>query len=182
VTDLEPDPTGDRRRCVLSLGSNLGDRLDQLQEAVDALLEAPGIQPVALSPVYETRPVGGRADQPDYLNAVLLVDTSLSARTMLERAQSVEAALGRDRSTEGEPNAPRPIDVDIVVLHGEVEDARDLQVPHPRAHERAFVLAPWRDVDEAAELPGHGRVVDLLGRVGEDGVQRRDDLVLRLPA
>ncbi|MGH8866997.1 MAG: 2-amino-4-hydroxy-6-hydroxymethyldihydropteridine diphosphokinase [Actinomycetes bacterium] len=177
MTHLEADPTSESRRCVISLGSNVGERLDNLQQATDTLLEAPGIQPVAVSPVYETRPVGP-VDQPDYLNAVLVVDTALTARTLLERAQSIENALGRVREEQW---GPRTIDVDLVLLDGTKEEAPDLTVPHPRAHERAFVLAPWRDVDEDAEIPGHGRVVDLLAGIGEGGVTRRDDVALRLP-
>lgn len=171
------DPTGTPRRCVISLGSNLGDRMEHLQQAVTTLLEAPGITGVAVSPVYETSPVGG-PDQGDYLNAVLLVETVLSGRVLLERAQSLEGALGRVR---GERWGARVIDVDLVDYGGEKSDEPDLLLPHPRAHERAFVLAPWLDVDPDAELVGRGLVSDLLASVSRQRVERRDDLVLRLP-
>jgi len=177
VTLAAAEPSQQPRRCVLSLGSNLGDRLDNLQQAVDALLEAPGLVALSLSPVYETAPVGG-PDQPDFLNAVLVVDTVLSGRVLLERAQALEHAMGRVR---GEYHGPRVIDVDLVHLDGEETREDDLVLPHARAHERAFVLAPWLDVDADAELPGRGRVRDLLDRVGLDGVDRRDDMALRLP-
>ena len=171
------EPSQQSRRCVLSLGSNLGDRLDNLQQAVDALLEAPGLVAESVSPVYETAPVGG-PDQPDFLNAVLVVQTVLSGRVLLERAQALEHAMGRVRD---ERFGPRIIDVDLVDLAGEQADESDLVLPHPRAHERAFVLAPWLDVDAEAEVPGHGPVRDLLARLGADSVRRRDDLALRMP-
>jgi 2-amino-4-hydroxy-6-hydroxymethyldihydropteridine diphosphokinase len=162
---------------VLALGSNLGDRLDTLQDAVDALFEAPGLDFVAVSPVYETDPVGG-PPQPDYLNAVLIADTALSPRTLLERAQGAEAAFHRTRETAW---GPRTLDVDIITFGDEVTDDGDLVLPHPRAHERAFVLAPWHDIDPAAEIPGRGRVADLLAKTGTAGV-RRFDATLQPPA
>ena len=164
------------RRAVLSLGSNLGDRLALLQRAVDALRAVPDLTAVAVSAVYETAPVGGR-EQPDYLNAVLLVETALPARALLEAALGVEASLGRVRE---ERWGPRTVDVDVLAVGGERHDEPDLTLPHPRAHERAFVLAPWRDVDPAAELPGLGPVAGLLDRLGTAGVRRRDDLRLEV--
>jgi 2-amino-4-hydroxy-6-hydroxymethyldihydropteridine diphosphokinase len=149
--------------AVLSVGSNLGDRLAMLQLAVDVLA------PTAVSPVYETAPVGG-VEQDDYLNAVLVCD--LGAADAWERAQRAEAAAGRERVVRW---GPRTLDVDLVVADGPVPDG--LVLPHPRAHERAFVLRPWLDVDPDAVLPGHGPVRDLL--VGGAGVRRRDDLRLR---
>jgi 2-amino-4-hydroxy-6-hydroxymethyldihydropteridine diphosphokinase len=167
------------RRAALGLGSNLGDRLENLQGAVDALLGSPEVQAVSVSPVYETEPVGGPAEQPAYLNAVLVVDTTLSPRTLLERAHAVEEAFGRVRE---ERWGPRTLDVDVLAVGDKVVEEDDgLVVPHPRAHERAFVLAPWADADRDATLPGHGRVVDLLDKVDRSGVRRRDDLVLELP-
>jgi 2-amino-4-hydroxy-6-hydroxymethyldihydropteridine diphosphokinase len=159
-----------RRRAVLALGSNLGERLDTLQGAVDGLFDTPGMDFVAVSPVYETDPVGG-PPQPEYLNAVLIADTALSARTVLERAQGAEAAFHRTREVA---SGPRTLDVDVVVCGDEVRDDPDLVLPHPRAHERAFVLAPWRDLDPDAEIPGRGRVTDLLAKIGTSGVRRCD--------
>jgi len=163
---------------VLALGSNLGDRLDNLQGALDALLDSPGLSFLAVSPVYETTPVGG-PDQPDYLNAVLVAETSLSARTILERAQGVEDVFQRTRE---ETWGPRTLDVDVIVYGDEVSDDPELILPHPRAHERAFVLAPWHDVDPSAEIPGRGRVAELLAVAGPYGVRRSADAVLRAPA
>jgi 2-amino-4-hydroxy-6-hydroxymethyldihydropteridine diphosphokinase len=161
---------------VLSLGSNVGDRLAALRSAVTGLTVDRRLRPVALSPVYETAPVGGRP-QPDYLNAVLVADTDLDPHALLALTQATEAAHGRVRPA-GERWGPRPLDVDIVVYGGLRHSDPVLTLPHPRAHERAFVLVPWADVDPAAELPGHGPVADLAARVGGQGVRRRDDLAL----
>lgn len=152
------------RRAVLSLGSNLGDRFATLRAAVAALAATPGVDLVAVSPGYETVPVGG-PPQPDYLNAVVLLDTALTARALLIRAQQVENAYGRQR---GQRWGPRTLDVDVIALGDLIlveEDPPPLVLPHPRAHERAFVLAPWLQVDPAAVLPGRGCVAELLGRL-----------------
>jgi 2-amino-4-hydroxy-6-hydroxymethyldihydropteridine diphosphokinase len=172
--DLRPR----RRRVVLALGSNLGDRLENLQGAVDALFDAAGFGFVAVSPVYETAPVGG-PEQPDYLNAVIVLDTALSARTILDRAHGVEEVFGRVRDQRW---GPRTLDVDVIVCGDEVSDDPELTLPHPRAHERAFVLAPWHDVDPDATIPGRGRVADLLAAVGPDGVRRVMGSELQPPA
>jgi 2-amino-4-hydroxy-6-hydroxymethyldihydropteridine diphosphokinase len=171
------------RRAVLALGSNLGDRLATLQGGVDALLGAPGLALVALSPVYETVPVGG-PPQPEYLNAVLIAETSLPPADLLRRAQAAEAAFGRVRH---EVWGPRTLDVDVIVYGDVVSDDPELTLPHPRAQERAFVLAPWLDADPDAEIPGQGRVAALLDAVvarsgGQPGVRRLDDVQLRPPA
>lgn len=165
------------RRVALGLGSNLGDRLEYLQAAVDTLTETPDIVPVAVSGVYETDPVGGPEGQDPYLNAVLLVDTMLSARTLVERALAVEDAYGRSRL---ERWGPRTIDIDLLAVGAEVIDEPGLSVPHPLAAQRAFVLQPWAEVDPDFDLPGHGRVADLAERAGWVGV-RRTDLYLLLP-
>jgi 2-amino-4-hydroxy-6-hydroxymethyldihydropteridine diphosphokinase len=165
------------RRVVLALGSNLGDRLQNLQGGVDALLETPGVAFVAVSPVYETDPVGGPA-QPDYLNAVLVAETAVPARLILETALGIEKAFHRTRDV---PDGPRTLDIDVIVWGDEVSDDPALTLPHPRAHERAFVLAPWLDADPGALIPGRGRVADLLASVGTVGVRRRDDYVIKPP-
>ena len=167
----------ERRRVVLALGSNLGDRLENLQGAVDVLSDAPGVDFVAVSPVYETAPVGG-PEQPDYLNAVIVIDTALSGRMILDRAHGVEEVFGRVREQTW---GPRTLDVDVIVSGGETSDDPVLTLPHPRAHERAFVLAPWHDIDPDAEIPGRGRVADLLQKTGLDGVRRLTGGELRPP-
>lgn len=164
-------------RAVLSVGSNLGDRLGTLQGCVQAIGGLTGTDVLAISPVYETAPVGGPA-QPDYLNAVLTVRTALGPRALLAATQGIEADFGRVRA---ERFGPRTLDIDIISYDGEVSDDPVLTLPHPRAHERAFVLAPWHDVDPEASLPGRGPVAALLAGLGHAGVRYRPDLVLDMP-
>jgi len=166
------------RRAVLALGSNLGDRRQNLQGAVDGLFAAPGLGFRAVSPVYETHPVGG-PDQPDYLNAVVAAQTALPARAILDRAHRVEDALGRVRQVRW---GPRTIDVDLIVVGDEISDDPEVTLPHPHAYERAFVLAPWHDIEPDAEIPGRGRVADLLGAIGLDGVRPANGSELQPPA
>ncbi|GAB2890561.1 2-amino-4-hydroxy-6-hydroxymethyldihydropteridine diphosphokinase [Streptomyces deserti] len=167
------------QRAVISIGANLGNRLDTLQGAIDALEDTPGVRVKAVSPVYETEPWGVEpGTQPSYFNAVVVLKTTLPPSSLLERAHAVEEAFHRVRD---ERWGPRTLDVDIVAYADVVSDDPHLTLPHPRAHERAFVLAPWHDVDPEAQLPGRGPVADLLGAVTRHGVARRTDLELRLP-
>jgi 2-amino-4-hydroxy-6-hydroxymethyldihydropteridine diphosphokinase len=166
------------RRCVISLGSNLGDRMAKLQGALDSLSDTPDVWVTEVSPVYETEPVDAPEGSERFLNAVVLLDTTLSARVLLERALAIESAFGRQRGDV--PNAPRTLDVDLITVGDRRADDETLTLPHPRAHQRAFVLAPWADVDPEAEIPGVGAVAELLESVGTDGVTRRDDLALDL--
>jgi dihydroneopterin aldolase/2-amino-4-hydroxy-6-hydroxymethyldihydropteridine diphosphokinase len=165
---------GRERLAVLALGSNLGERLAILQGAVNAFAASPDVDVRAVSPVYETAPVGG-PEQPDYLNAVLVVSTTLSARALLTRAQAIEAAYGRVRE---ERWGARTLDIDLVVVGEDEMGGEALTLPHPRAHERAFVLSPWHELDPDATIPGRGRVADLLAALADQGVLRRDDLRL----
>ncbi|GAA2788689.1 2-amino-4-hydroxy-6-hydroxymethyldihydropteridine diphosphokinase [Crossiella cryophila] len=160
--------------AVLSLGSNLGDRLGHLQFAVAGF----GAAVRAVSPVYETAP-WGVTDQDDFLNAVLLVeDPATDEWGWLRRGQELENAAGRVRTLRW---GPRTLDVDVVTVDGVRSDHPDLLLPHPGTPERATVLAPWLDVEPAAILPGHGPVAALLSALSMDGVRRRDDLTLTLP-
>lgn len=155
------------RRAYLGLGSNLGDRLAHLQGAVCGLGRRAGTV-VAVSPVYETVPVGG-PQQPDYLNAVVVLETELDARGLLGIAQDLEREAGRDRG--GERWGPRPLDVDVLLVGDERHSEPDLVVPHPRMHQRAFVLAPLADVaPDVVSSP----------RAGWPGV-RRAPVALRVP-
>lgn len=166
------------RRAALALGSNLGDRFEYLQAAVNAITDSPEIVPVGVSPVYETDPLGGPEEQPRFLNAVLVVDTTLSPRSLLERAQAAESAFGRTREV---PKGPRTLDVDVLAVGDKTADDNDLQVPHPRLAERNFVLIPWADVDPDFSVPGLGSVQDLSSNVDPSGVDRTAD-TLELPA
>lgn len=172
--------TGDLRplrRAAFALGSNLGTRRDNLQGAVDALTETPEVFPVAVSPVYEADPVGGPDEQPQFLNAVLIVDTTLSVHTLLDRALATEDAFGREREVRW---GPRSLDVDLLAVGDRVVDEPACTIPHPRIAERAFVLVPWADVDPDFPVPGLGRVADLRDKVGSTGVTRVADSSLHL--
>ena len=163
---------------VIALGSNLGDRRQELQRAVDELAATRGLRIITVSPVYETAPVGG-PEQPDYLNAVVLAETYRPAAELLRRAHTIEVAAQRTREVRW---GPRTLDVDIIAYGAETSSDPVLTLPHPRAHERAFVLAPWLDADPGAVLPGRGRVAALLAALPGGGARRRDDLALRRPA
>jgi len=148
-------------RAVLAFGSNLTDRFAHLRAAVVGL----GDELLVVSGVYETPPWGD-ADQPTYLNAVALAAADIPAEQWLERAEAAEAAAGRQRDPDRR-FGPRTLDVDVIAVWLDdgtpvFSDDPRLTLPHPRAHLRAFVLRPWLDIAPYAELPGHGRVVDLL--------------------
>ncbi|HEY8532713.1 MAG TPA: 2-amino-4-hydroxy-6-hydroxymethyldihydropteridine diphosphokinase [Micromonospora sp.] len=149
-------------RAVISLGSNLGDRIAHLRSAVRALRTAL----VASSRVYETPPWGDE-EQPMYLNAVLLVrDPQATAWDWLERARAIEAAAGRVRDPHRR-FGPRSLDVDVIAVWAEdgtpvLSEDPELTLPHPRAHLRAFVLRPWADLEPDGELPGYGPLATLL--------------------
>ena len=161
-------------RAVLSIGSNLGDRVARLQSALDRLRP----WTIAVSGVYETPP-WGPVPQEDYLNAVLVVDDpAADASTWLARAHAAEQAAGRTRDVRW---GPRTLDVDVVDVDGAISDDPQLTLPHPRAGERAFVLVPWAELEPDATLPS-GRVTELIAALdpaGLAGVRRRDDLRLR---
>jgi 2-amino-4-hydroxy-6-hydroxymethyldihydropteridine diphosphokinase len=131
-------------RAYLGLGSNLGDRAAHLQFGLDGLAARAG-RVVAISPVYETQPVGGPA-QPDYLNAVVAIETERSPRELLGIAKALETEAGREAPDPAKRWGPRPLDIDILMVGNERVDEPDLVVPHPRIHQRAFVLAPLADV------------------------------------
>ncbi|MCW2812061.1 MAG: folK [Friedmanniella sp.] len=164
------------RKVVYSIGSNLGDRLQNLQGAVDALSDTPDIILVDVSSVYETDAVGGPVDNPPFLNLVVVAETTLEPRTLLERAAAIEDAYGRVRDLDRW--GPRTLDVDLIVVGGAELDQPDLKLPHPLAHERGFVLVPWFEIDPTGQIPGRGSVADLVAAAGTAGVQRRADLVI----
>jgi 2-amino-4-hydroxy-6-hydroxymethyldihydropteridine diphosphokinase len=147
-------------RAVLSLGANLGDRAGAIRTAITALTDD-GL--VARSTLYETPP-WGPVEQPPYLNAVVVVRGPRDARGWLARAHELERAAGRTRDVRW---GPRTLDVDVVTVTEDdgtpvLSDDPTLTLPHPHAHERAFVLLPWATLDPGAVLPGRGRVADLL--------------------
>lgn len=143
--------------AALGLGANLGDARGALRLAVQALRSTPGIRVRAVSSLYSTAPVGGPA-QPDYLNAVVVVSTELAPSDLLAIAQRLEAAAERTREVRW---GPRTLDVDILAVAGIRSDDPRLLLPHPRAHERGFVLVPWAQIDPDFEVPGRGSVAAL---------------------
>jgi 2-amino-4-hydroxy-6-hydroxymethyldihydropteridine diphosphokinase len=154
--------------AYLGLGSNMGDRKQNLAQALGLLSTHVMVEKV--SPVYETEPVGYK-DQPLFLNAVCLISTELKPGQLLHLARKIEAKLGRKPSFA---NAPRPIDIDILFYDEEVLSSRELTIPHPRLTERAFVLVPLAEIAPSLVHPGNGKTVKgLLADLGQvTGVRR----------
>jgi 2-amino-4-hydroxy-6-hydroxymethyldihydropteridine diphosphokinase len=162
-------------RAVLGLGANLGDRAATLQAALDGLGAQTRV--VAVSAIFETAPVGG-PKQPDFYNAVVLIDTTLAASDLLALAHRLEAAAGRVRV---EHWGPRTLDVDVLAYDGKRSNDPELTLPHPRAHERAFVVLPWLEIEPDGAIDGHGTLAQLATALGTAGVRRLDTPVLSLP-
>lgn len=175
--DIDVDTLGNLRpisKVVFSLGSNEGESEEILAQAVEFLAETPEVIIVDVSPVYQTTPVGGPEDQDDYLNLVVVAESTLEPLTLLDRAQAIEENFGRVRDVR---HGPRTLDIDIVMVGRRISED-GIELPHPRAHERAFVLVPWLDIDPEAEIEGRGRVADLVAGVDASGVRRREDIVI----
>jgi len=153
-------------RAVIALGANLGDARAALAGAVEAIAVLPGVALHAESSVYSTAPIGG-VEQPDYLNAVVIVDTTLSPRELLDCLHDVENSWHRTREVRW---GPRTLDLDLIDYAGVTSDDPELTLPHPRAHERAFVLVPWLEADPEAELTGFGPVAGLVPALGDQGI------------
>lgn len=145
-------------QACIGLGANLGDAADTLRKAVEALDHREGITVREVSRFYRT-PAWGREDQPDFINAVALLETSLTPRALLERLLAVETEFGRHRP-DGERWGPRTLDLDLLLYGDAVIDEPGLRVPHPYLHERAFALVPLLDVLPEARIPGYGAARD----------------------
>lgn len=158
---------------ALSLGANLDDRLAALQSAVDVCAEHTRV--VAVSGVYATDPVGG-PEQPEFLNAVLLLQTDAPPEQVLALAQRAEQAQGRTRGVRW---GPRTLDVDVLTYGDLVSVDPELTLPHPRAVQRAFVMVPWAEVDPGFEVPGSGATVAEIAATLDARRIRRTDLGLR---
>jgi 2-amino-4-hydroxy-6-hydroxymethyldihydropteridine diphosphokinase len=167
-----------RHQAVVALGSNLGDRAGLLRQGLRLLGAHDDVAVTGVSPVYETAPVGGPADQPPYLNAVAALEVSMAPGLLLGLLHVVEAACERTREVRW---GPRTLDLDLLAYDDVVSGDAWLTLPHPRAHERAFVLVPWLDLDGAAVLPGRGPVAGLAAGLDRAGLARRDDLALEVP-
>ena len=152
--------------AYVGLGSNLDDPIGQVRTALAELDRLPATRVTARSSLYRSAPMG-RFDQPDFINAVARVQTRLTARELLTGLFGIEARHARMRST---PNAPRTLDLDLLLFADAVIHEADLEVPHPRMHERAFVLRPLAEIDPAAHVPGRGGVVQLLAGVTDQRI------------
>jgi 2-amino-4-hydroxy-6-hydroxymethyldihydropteridine diphosphokinase len=146
-------------RASVALGANLGDRAATIRSAVEAVGSLEGVAVVAVSAVYETSAVGGPPGQPAFLNAVLVLETEVSPAFLLEELHGIETDHGRVRDVRW---GPRTLDLDLLAYDDLVSNDPELTLPHPRAHERAFVLVPWATVDPTFDVPGRGTVADLL--------------------
>jgi len=153
-------------RAVIALGANLGDARAALSGAVEALRARDGVEILAESSVYVTAPIGG-VEQPDYLNAVVVVETDFAPFALLAVLHEIENAWHRTREVRW---GPRTLDLDLIDFEGVVSDDPVLTLPHPRAHERAFVLVPWLEVDPGAHLTGFGPVAALIPGLGDQGI------------
>lgn len=139
------------KKAILALGSNLGERNDTLSTAVAELVDRPEVRLLGVSPVVQTKPVGGPVGQPDFLNMVIAVETTLAPLELLQHCNDVENKHHRVRDVRW---GPRTLDVDIIVYEDVTSDDPVLTLPHPRAAERAFVLYPWALMEPSAELNG----------------------------
>lgn len=163
-------------QIVLSLGSNQADSAAILQAALDKLASTPGLSITGVSGIYLTKPVGN-TDQPDFLNAVVVGESLISANTLLRRTQTIETQLGRVRD-KFNPLGPRTIDIDIVKFGEQVSNSSHLTLPHPAAKGRAFVLVPWLEVEPYAKLRGQ-LVSDLIANLDKSDVLRLNDKKLK---
>jgi 2-amino-4-hydroxy-6-hydroxymethyldihydropteridine diphosphokinase len=146
-------------KAVIALGSNLGNRELNIHSAIAELAKI--IEITHLSTNHETDPVGG-PEQPKYLNAILIAETQLDPHELLIAMLEIENKLGRKREVHW---GPRTIDLDLIIVGDEVIDSDVLVLPHPRAHERRFVLEPWLEIDPTAQIPGFGLVESILQRI-----------------
>lgn len=171
-----------RELAVIALGSNLGDREATLRSAVGELAATEGIRPVAASGIVETPALtldGVDASAPAYFNAVVIAQTALAPLALLDALQHIEHVHGRVRERRW---GDRTLDLDLIAFDDLTFSTARLTLPHPRAHERDFVLAPWLQADPDAQLPGHGRVDELLARLPQGGVSLVETAPLLLGA
>ena len=154
--------------AYVGIGSNLGDTRRQVESALEELGRLPRTRLVKRSSLYRSAPLG-HAGQPDFLNAVAWLDTEMGAEPLLDELQAIERRHGRERSFA---NAPRTLDLDLLRYGDSVLDTPRLTLPHPRMHERAFVLAPLAEIAPEATVPGHGPVCELLARCAGQRIER----------
>ncbi len=158
-------------RAFVGVGANLGDAVDQVRAAIAALAALPGTRLVAASSLYRSAPIG-YADQPDFINAAALLETELAPGALLAALQAIEAGAGRSRTFK---DAPRVLDLDLLLYGAAAIDEPGLVVPHPRLHGRAFALAPIVELDPGCVIPGRGPAKDWLARAAGQRIERIGD-------
>lgn len=156
--------------AYVALGANLGDAEGSLRAVMRELGSLPSMRLLKSSSLYRTAPVGLK-DQPDFINAAVVLETELDSHALLQTLFGIEQRFGRQRSI---PNAPRTLDLDLLLYGDEVSTDNTLTLPHPRMHERAFVLAPLAEVAPGLSIPGKGAVVDLLAQCADQQIQRME--------
>lgn len=152
--------------AYIGLGANLGDARAQVEQALAQLDQLPGTTVLAASPLFRTAPIDSSGD--DYINAVARLETSLDPIALLDALQDLEQQHGRERPYH---NAPRTLDLDVLLYGAQTIDSERLTVPHPRMHERAFVLAPLLTLDPDLAIPGRGLVRELIGHVADQAIE-----------
>jgi 2-amino-4-hydroxy-6-hydroxymethyldihydropteridine diphosphokinase len=165
------DPVRPITRCWIGLGANLGDPLGAFCRALESLQALPATRVVALSSLYRSEPID--AIGPDFVNAVAAIDTALAPEVLLADLQRIEREAGREASTR---NAPRPLDLDLLACGSTVRHDASLQLPHPRMHQRAFVMVPLAELEPRLELPGIGPIAGRIRALA----QQRLELIGRL--
>lgn len=158
-------------RAFVALGSNLNDPASQVRSGAQALARLPDTQLLRCSSLYRTAPVG-LTEQPEFINAVCALDTALHPRSLMQALLEIERAHGRTRDR---PGGPRTLDLDLLLYGDETFQEPGLTVPHPRLHERAFVLYPLQEIAPALVIPGRGRIEDLLPACAGQGIERLAD-------
>ena len=156
--------------AYVALGANLGDAEGSLRAVMRELSHLPGVRLLKASSLYRTAPIGLK-NQPDFINAAVALDTELDSHALLHQLFGIEQRFGRQRSI---PNAPRTLDLDLLLYDDEVSDDSTLTLPHPRMHERAFVLAPLAEIAPGLNIPGKGHVTDLLAQCADQQIQRME--------
>ena len=159
--------------AVIALGSNLSQPQQQVRAALDELAALPGCRLLQASSLYLSAPVG-YTDQPDFVNAVCLLETGLEPQALLSALHGIEAKFGRERTFR---NAPRTLDLDIIDFNGITLHSERLTLPHPRAHERSFVMKPLAEILPDFVLGGHGRAADLAAALGDEGIRLLEEAV-----
>ncbi len=162
------------RQAVFALSSSAGEREENLQGAINALVDTPDVFVVEISPVYESTG-GGDESAAAKLCVVVLTDTTLGESRLMDRLRIIESVYARQRDGQ---DGNRALDIDLIVVGDVVKDNAEIVLPHPTAHRRVEVLRPWSEIDPDARLPGLGSAADLLADLATDGLRRRDDVEL----